>query len=314
MRWSDRIGRRIKLSDLHILLAVAQSGSMAKAANQLAVSHPVVSRSIRDLEQALGVQLLDRNRHGTELTEYGRALLSRGNAAFDELRQGVKEIEVLADPSAGEVRIGTTAPLAASFVSTVVDRLIRRHPRMVFRVVIGAGSDLQRSLHDRSTDLVIYRPPRSGADDQLSFEVLFRSAYVVAAGIASPWIKRRHIELRELAGEIWALPPPDADNAFSAFVAEAFRTSGLPLPRATVTANALEMRANLLRTGRYLSILPEFWLKLPIPHPFIRKLPVELPVDPEPIGFAMLKKRAANPVVERFVNCAREVAKPFDLD
>jgi DNA-binding transcriptional LysR family regulator len=120
MRWNDRIGRRIKLSDLHILLAVAQAGSMAKAANQLAVSHPVVSRSISDLEHTLGVRLLERNPRGVELTAYGRAMLQRSHAAFDELRQGVKDIEFLSDPTVGEVRIGTTPPLAASFVFAVI--------------------------------------------------------------------------------------------------------------------------------------------------------------------------------------------------
>ena len=76
MRWNDRIGRRIKLSDLHILVAVAQSGSMAKAASALAVSHPVVSRSISDLEHTLGVRLLERNPRGVELTEaeFGQAI------------------------------------------------------------------------------------------------------------------------------------------------------------------------------------------------------------------------------------------------
>ena len=123
MRWNDRIGRRIKLSDLHVLLAVAQCGSMAKAANELAMSHPVVSRSIGELEHTLGVRLLERSPHGVELTEFGRAMLNRSNAAFDELRQGVKDIEFLAEPGAGEVRVGSTAPLAASFVSTVIDRL-----------------------------------------------------------------------------------------------------------------------------------------------------------------------------------------------
>ena len=99
MRWNDRIGRRIKLSDLHILVAVAQSGSMAKAASELAVSHPVISRSISDLEHTLGVRLLERNPRGVELTEFGRAMLNRSHAAFDELRQGVKEIEFLSDPT-----------------------------------------------------------------------------------------------------------------------------------------------------------------------------------------------------------------------
>ena len=146
MRWNDRIGRRIKLSDLHILLAVAQSGSMAKAAHALAVSHPVISRSISDLEHMLGVRLLERNPHGIELTEFGRAMLSRSHAAFDELRQGVKDIEFLSDPGVGEVRIGGTAPLLASFVSTVVHRLHQRYPRMVFHVVTGDAGSLQGEL------------------------------------------------------------------------------------------------------------------------------------------------------------------------
>src|SRR5436189_3101144 len=148
MRWNDRIGRRIKLSDLHILLAVAQSGSMAKAANELAVSHPVVSRSISDLEHTLGVRLLDRNPHGVELTEYGRALLNRSHAAFDELRQGVKDIEFLSDPTAGEVRIGGTAPHVASFVPTIVDRLQRRYPRMVIHLTSTSAEALLRDLDE----------------------------------------------------------------------------------------------------------------------------------------------------------------------
>src|SRR3954471_8690967 len=95
MDWPERIGRRIKLRDLHILLAIVQSGSLTKAAKQLAISQPVVSKVVADLEKILGVRLLDRDRHGAEATVYGVALLKRGIAAFDELKQGVKEIEFL---------------------------------------------------------------------------------------------------------------------------------------------------------------------------------------------------------------------------
>jgi DNA-binding transcriptional LysR family regulator len=61
---------------------------------------------IAELEQALGVRFLDRGARGVEPTMYGRALLTRSNAAFDELRQSVRDIEFLADPTVGEVRIG----------------------------------------------------------------------------------------------------------------------------------------------------------------------------------------------------------------
>src|SRR3954454_8728493 len=101
MQWVDRIGRRLKLRDLHILLAVIEHGSMAKAANELAISQPAVSKSIADLEHTLDVRLLERWRNGIEPTAYGRALVQRGIAIFDELRQGVEELDFLADPTKG---------------------------------------------------------------------------------------------------------------------------------------------------------------------------------------------------------------------
>jgi DNA-binding transcriptional LysR family regulator len=309
MRWNDRIGRRIKLSDLHILVAVAQSGSMAKAASELAVSHPVISRSISDLEHTLGVRLLERNPRGVELTEYGRAMLNRSHAAFDELRQGVKDIEFLSDPTVGEVRIGATPPLAASFVFAVIDRLSRRYPRIVFRVVADETSQTvqRQNLIERAVDLLIFRKVPTVVDEQTSFEFLFDSPYVVAAGAGSPWIKRRRIALADLMNETWVLPAPG--DAFGSFVTDAFRAAGLDYPRASVITAGLEIRANLLRTGRYLSVIPEFWLQLPGRHPFLRKLPVELPIAGAPIGIVTLKNRKPSPVVQHFIDCAREVAK-----
>src|SRR5919198_2837006 len=110
MQWSDRIGRRIKLRDLHVLQAVAHAGSMTKAADRLAISVPGVSKAIADLEHTVGVPLLDRSPQGVAPTTYGLAPLHRSLAAFDELRQGVKDIEFLADPTAGEIRVGSTIP------------------------------------------------------------------------------------------------------------------------------------------------------------------------------------------------------------
>jgi DNA-binding transcriptional LysR family regulator len=311
MRWNDRIGRRIKLSDLHVLLAVAQSGSMAKAAKELAVSHPVVSRSISDLEHALGVSLLTRNPRGVELTEYGRAILNRSHAAFDELRQGVKDIELLSDPTAGEVRIGSTAPLGATFVSAIIDRLSRRYPRMVFHIVSEDANFLIRELDERKLDLLILRKIGPFAEDRQSFEVLYDNPYFVAAGARNPWTRRRRIKLAELIAELWVLPP--AGNRLGSLTRNIFDAQGLPYPRASVVATALEMTVSLLRTDRYLAILPESVFTFPTKHPFIRKLPVELPIASGPIGILSLKNRILSPAAQLFVDCARGLAKPLAL-
>src|SRR4051812_9802740 len=152
MQLSDRIGRRMKLQDVHILMTVVQSGSMRKAAQSLNITQPAISRSIAELEHALGVRLLERHRRGIEATEYGRALLDCGVAVFDDLRQGVKKIEFLADPTTGQVRIGNTLTSASSFIASVIDRLSRHHPHIVFHVVPGAADALHRELNERAID------------------------------------------------------------------------------------------------------------------------------------------------------------------
>jgi DNA-binding transcriptional LysR family regulator len=81
----QRARRRLKLRQLEILLAVADTGSMAKAATRLAITQPAISRALADAEQILGVPLFDRGAHGVEPTQYGRALLKRGIAAVNEI-------------------------------------------------------------------------------------------------------------------------------------------------------------------------------------------------------------------------------------
>jgi DNA-binding transcriptional LysR family regulator len=123
MPWEQRVGRRLKLRDLHILMEVVNAGSMGKAADRLNVSQPVISKAVASLERTLGVRLLDRRMQGIELTDYGRAALKCGIAVFDDLKKGIEEIEFIADPTAGVVRVGCSEPEFASVVSTVINRL-----------------------------------------------------------------------------------------------------------------------------------------------------------------------------------------------
>src|SRR6516165_7532870 len=157
----EQTSRRIKLRQLEVLIAVAQAGNMAKAAEQLAITQPVISKTIADLESTLGMRLFDRNRRGVELTLYGRALFDRSVAIFNDLKTGIAELETLSDPTVGELRIGSSDAVAAGMLTVIIDRLSRQHPRLRFEVTLGGGLiDLQyRELQARSLDLVIGRLP-----------------------------------------------------------------------------------------------------------------------------------------------------------
>jgi DNA-binding transcriptional LysR family regulator len=306
MQWVDRIGHRIKLRDLHVLIAVVQSGSMTKAAEGLAISVPVVSKAISDLEHALGVRLLDRSARGVEPTSYGRALLESGLAAFDELRQGVKTIQFLADPTAGEVRIGCPVTMATGFVSTVIDRLSRKYPHIVVHLVAAESAATYRALEERKVDLAIVGMYGPLDDAHLNAEVLFHEPFVVAAGRQSRWARRRSVKLAELIDERWTLPP--SDTLFGSVVVEAFRASGLDVPRATVVTSSVPARNRLVETGRFLTALPRSMLKFHPKNATIKILPIDLPTTRRPIGIITLKNRSLSPVAQRFIACARELA------
>ena len=127
--WESMIGRRIRLRDLHVLFEVVQRGSMAKAAEHLGITQSAVSQVIADFEHLLGVRLLDRSSRGVEATVYGDALLKHGKAAFDDLRQGIQEIEFLKDPGVGHIRIGAPESIASGVLPVIMREFSRMYSR-----------------------------------------------------------------------------------------------------------------------------------------------------------------------------------------
>jgi DNA-binding transcriptional LysR family regulator len=123
------LGRRLRLRDLHVFSMVVECGSIAKAAAELRVAQPTVSEVIANLENAYGVQLFDRSPRGVEPTVYGRALLKRSVAVFEEIKQSGRDIEFLTDPTVGELRIGCVESLSATIVPQLILRFFATVPR-----------------------------------------------------------------------------------------------------------------------------------------------------------------------------------------
>jgi DNA-binding transcriptional LysR family regulator len=306
---SDRVGRRIKLHDLHVLLAVVEAGSMGKAARRLNTTQPAVSRSVAELEHTLGVRLLDRGSDGVAPTQYGRALIGSSLAAFDELRQGVKNIEFLADPTIGEIRIGGNDAIIAGLLPTVFTRLRSDYPGIAIHVMqLAAVQQQYRELRERRIDLVLGRIAQPIEED-FSTEILFYERSFVVAGPKNRWLRRRKIELAELANEPWTLPTPD--TLIGSLVANAFRASGLEFPRRAVATGSIHLHMALIASGPFLAILPGSMLRFAPNRAALKVLPVELPIPPWPTGIVRLKNRTVSPAAKLFIECAREVGKPL---
>ncbi len=310
--WDDHIGRRLRLRDLRVFFAVMQSGSLTRAASQLRVSHPAVSQVIADLEHTLGVKLFDRSSRGVEPTLYARALLARGRAAFDELRQGIRDIEFLADPTAGELTIGYTLSIADTLLPRIVATFSEKYPRVVMRANISPTPAFKfPGLRDRTYDLILTRIPAPIPEDDalndLNIEVLFDDPWVLAACTNSRWVRRRKVDLADLLDEPWIMPP--SDTSAYAVVAEAFKARGLGMPAATLVSYSMDLRVKSSARGRFITVVPSSVLRHGDDRQRLRKLAVDIPIRPWPVAILTLKNRTLSAVVDRFIECAREVAK-----
>jgi DNA-binding transcriptional LysR family regulator len=306
MDFSERIGRRLKLQDLHILMTVAQVGSMGTAARRLNTTQPAVSRTIAELESAVGVRLLDRSPQGVEPTACGRALLHCSATVFDHLRQGVKNIEFLNNPTLGEIRIGADEPTMAGLLSTMLGRLHRRYPGITVHMThLGELEQQHRELRERKIDLVIGRLG-SNIEGDVETQILYEDSIRVVAGSQNRLSSRRRLQLSELANEPWGFPP--SDSLAGTLVKAAFRERGMSL-RGAVTGSS-HLLLSLLTKGPFLITVPASVLTYGSNLPPLKILPVELPISSWSVGIMTLKDRTISPVAQLFLDCAREAVAP----
>jgi DNA-binding transcriptional LysR family regulator len=293
-----------------MLFAICEQGSMAKAAAQLSISQPAVSKAIKDMEQTLGVSLLDRTAQGVELNGYGKILLKWTTTVFDDLRQGVREIEFMADPGVGELRIGATEPVVVGILPAILERLSRSFPRLSFEVVqVNAVAQQRQLLNDRRVDLIVGRRLAPDAAENFETRVLCQEPLFVVAGGNNPWLRRKKIAWQELRDEKWSLP--FADTTIGLYITEAFQVNRIEQPVSSVRSNSYNIHGAMVATGQFLSMVPGSVLRFSAHRSMYRVLPVKLPNKPSPIAVTTVKNRTISPVAELFVQTARDVTAPL---
>lgn len=302
----DRIARRVTLRELRLLLAVARSGSILKAAQDVGLTQPAVSKSIKDLESTVGVRLFDRTNRGVEPTPQGQVLLRRAAGVFQELRQAVDELDFLADSGGGHVRIGGTPGMCAGLLPHAIGRIAAEHPRMRYHVVELESERLAREILARSIDVSVGREPALIDENMIAFERLFEDRLFIVAGAQHRLARRKSIRLEDAAAERWILPIPG--TPLTQQLQGAFKRLGMPLPQATVTTMSMLIRYELLATSRFLTVMYGSVLTFgDIPN-CLRVLPVDLSAGIS-IGLARLQNRTLTPAVELFMERLRKLAQ-----
>ncbi len=255
------------------------------------------------------MRLLDRTPGGALATAYGRALIERGIGAFDELRLGMRDIEHLADPTIGEVRVGAPDAISAGLLCEVVDRFSLSNPRVTVNIVAANNMFPEyRLLRDRHVDFLLGGLTTPFVVEGLEAERLYTEQVFIVAGSKNKFTRRRKLGLADLIDEPWLLP---RENIFSAHMVEAFRLSGLSLPAGGVKTYSAHQRMKLLATNRFFSSESGSVLRFNQRQFNLMALPISLPARSWTVGIITLKNRMVSPVALKFIECIRDVARPL---
>jgi DNA-binding transcriptional LysR family regulator len=291
---------------MNAVSTVVDAGSMAKGARRLAMSQPSVSEAIANLEHILRVRLLDRGPKGIAPTMYADVLLRRSATVFDELKQSVRDIEFMCDPTVGEMTIGAPEIAIGTLLPPIIERYAAKYPGVTVRVdSVASYRAALPPLRSRQFDLIMnwFQPSQIDSDDDLKIELLFEDPLVVACGSHNPWARRRKINLAELVHEPWIMQAPNTWNYTQ--LSDAFKARGLAMPRASLVTHSLLLIVHFLTSGPYVTSYPRFAAQ----RSGLKILPVDLELRLWPVIVTTLRHRTLSPVVERFIECAREVTK-----
>lgn len=244
----------IDLRQLRNFVAVIEHGNMLRAAEKIHVTQPALSKSIRNLENQLGVQLLTRSPRGVTPTPYGRQLLDRAKLILNQTRKAEDDIRALLEGSRGHLNIGFGANFAGFMVPQAVLKVITTRPGITATIISKPYEELLPMLRQGEIDLAIVVFPSERTDDEIVYEPLIVSEMRCTCRPQHPLVGKGLISVAELARHEWVLfdRPQSTEMIFQSLFVE----RDVAPPRPVITTSSLFFLKAALRQGDYLSYVP----------------------------------------------------------
>lgn len=252
---SDFTDGRLKLRHLKLVVAIAEEGTMAAAADRLDVSQPVVSRSLQEVEGIVGLQLFVRGRGGVTPTPAGVHFLRHAQGILTELKLASRDLNAVAQGKVGRVVVGTGMAGIDPLLPLAVDSFHAESPEVVVSIHEAPPGELLAALLHGSVDLVIGRSVPHHLSDQLRVKPLYIERLVPAVSIEHELAKTQGLKLEDLTKHRWVVP--DERTAARIDFAQAFSNLGLRLPPMRVECSSILTATELVKYSNYISPLPE---------------------------------------------------------
>lgn len=301
----------IDARQLACLQLISQHGSFSRAALHARLSQPALSRTIAQLERAVGGRVMERGRFGARLTELGKTLERYADAVAVQLRRASEEAQLHRDHPGGTLTVGVTPISAAELVPSAVARLIRRRPSSSIRILELPFERGRAALKRGEIDLYVGPLQQLGEASDLSEETVITDPLCVVVGARHPLASRRSLKLTQLPQRDIVLPI--GSNALVRQLQALFLTASLPYPHASVTTDSMLVLKGLIKSGRFVTIMPRTLVQLECQARLLRAIRLDAPGNSRLLGFAWSPDRQLAPLTRALMDELRALSNDRDL-
>ena len=301
----------MKLSQLRNFTAVVDAGAIRQAAKNLNLSQSSVTKSIQQLEDDLGVELLHRGVHGVAPTEAGKALFARITTIEAELRHARNDVETLQGAGVGEIRVSASPTVAMGLLPRSVIAFQRTHPRVSFHILEGVYPDILPAVRTGDLDLAICLVPGRPKDETLSFISLVKDRVVPAVRADHPLIGRRKLQLADLTELDWIIYRR-SHTGLDVFE-QTFIANRLEPPKSTIECTSFACALALVENGDYVTLVPSQIFAGNRKTPSIAPVMLDSPMQPWQVAAISRAKHELSAVCLAFVAELQKTAAKIDL-
>jgi DNA-binding transcriptional LysR family regulator len=297
---------RLRLSQLRLLVAIADQGQLKRVADQLNVTPSTISKQVAEIEDALQRPILERVSNHLEFTEVGALLAQRAREMLDQLERTRIEVDRLCTGEGGSFGLGAAPSVAALFLPSLVLTMKRQSPNSLFRFQEGKFEVLAPMLEDATLDIVLARETNHRLAHGFVQEEIMADPVVVVCGKQHTLASRDHVEWKDLAGVPWILP---LRGSLAHVQLEALmRRHGLPIPPGCVESISLVVNIGLLQTYPFVGLFPLAYVRKYLDANPITILPLSTD-GMEGYIKALWRRDNGNPMLERMVESIRRQAR-----
>jgi LysR family transcriptional regulator, pca operon transcriptional activator len=293
----------LRLRQFRSVLAIAEHGSLLKAARALGTSQPAVTKVLREVEQAVGVPLFDRLPRGVLANDYGRAFIARARRVLGEIDRVGDDLSRIADGETGTIVVGALPSAASGLMPGALARFRRAHPAMVVRVVHGRSDQLLPQLEAGGVDLVVGRLYEPRTADDFRREVLYDEPISIFCRADHPVLKKPSLTAADVA--VFDLLLPSLEQRVGQDVERAIAALGLGSRRSPLRSTSLSFVREMLLGSDSLAVLSRMMLAGDLLRKTVRLVPLAPPTPPRPAGVITLRHRRRSPGLEALIKSLR---------